>query len=301
MVSVDWDFFFYNAGEAGHNVTVFPGTDKEHEVAGMWLFDWGHNEGRAGALQTSMWYQRYSTFKNNGVDPVTQTGILKEKGCTDPKVFGHEIGQRFNFGEDPPLWFADSHALGYPSGKEAADLAESPIHIVHFDAHADLGYDEEKVFKAEKEGRADCADWAWHLIRQGTATSIDVVYPDWKGKIEWDELKKKKHIKQIKDKVRAFTWSEWLKEIRPDPVANGTVFLVNVARSGSWVPPWMDEKFDKELLKAVCYGDQECLDCTFDQNIGAFDACTPREFSVKQADETAAASLKMFEDLKGKK
>ena len=62
------------------------------------------------------------------------------------------------------------------------------------------------------------------------------------------------------------------------PTVVGDVAGIFVCRSSSWVPPWLDGEFI-HLVESLPADETICLDCMAVQNVGAFDACTVREWT----------------------
>jgi hypothetical protein len=282
MISIDWDFFLWRGLEAKEpRVRVFPGTPNEEDIHAVHLFDWAHGEGHGPFMQSMMWQHRYGGFVRTGLDPNIVPGIREDKGCTPPRTFIEALEARFDF-DDAFLFYADSHAMGFASVHEAFHHNNAqPVRVVHFDAHADMGYDTEQIEAQVKEGRTDCATWLYHAIQRGMVEHVDVIYPDWRNDEEREGLVGEAYIQEIADRVDFHRWSDWLR------ITNGAepapVILTNVARSSAWTPPWFDNAFEAfvELIPAY---EMTCLDCTetFGSTPGGHDACTPRDWAPRE-------------------
>jgi len=197
MLSIDWDFFPWNGGEAldgRERITVFPGTDREQSVAAINFFDWGHSEGHSMMLQNIMWATRWGAFKSRGLCPEEVAGINTSRGCTDPSEFLKVLESRFDL--DTHIQLADSHAMGIRSAENAAMDLGYPVKLILFDAHSDLGYDEDDVDRQVQEGICECGSWVYHALRAGYVQEVLVVYPDWRGLFEWEPFTKYRHLLQ---------------------------------------------------------------------------------------------------------
>ena len=293
LVSVDWDFFIWNGGEARGKITVHPNTEEEREITAAFLFDWGHSEGHTGVLGEILWMGRFAHAYRLGLDLEKICGIRPEMGCVQPGSFLEEIQKRFNFKTAEGTWLGDSHAYAMPTiGK----LSVQPIKVVSFDAHHDLGYGSEEVDRQTKKDHCDCGSWLYHALRLGYVQRAEIVYPDWKGKVEWKDSYGAEHLKPLRRRIRAFTWSEWLEKA-------GNDFAVGLfmCRSSAWTPPWLDEKFriftkDAEVGKSVCWDCEDDLDV----KIGAYDACTPRSWDRKAYLEYAEQDANILEEMRRK-
>lgn len=296
MLSVDFDFFIRNEGDAAGNkmLVAHPGTRNQRTIAAIGVFDWGSSESFAPGLQAIQWMSRYSAIRNVGYDPVALVNNVPEKGCVTPAKFAFEIGRRFSGATDAELLISDSHAFGLSAASYARRNIgwRTKLRVVHFDAHADLGYGDVNYENEWKRTHScDCGSWLWAAFRSGLIDGADIVYPDWKGTDEFDLFRYPAHIKPYRRKIKVFTWSDWLKS---KPVAT-RVALTHLCRSSAWVPPWCDELF-KKLISHLPFREMTCLDCageliTGGQKIGAHDACTPRHWSREEYEQFCSATL----------
>jgi hypothetical protein len=208
---------------------------------------------------------------------VKLTGVREEVGCVRPEVFVKTIEARFPSARSAPLQYADSHAWGFASAHDARVRAKpgEKIQLVHFDAHGDLGYAGEDLAGQRRAGSVSCASWAYHALRLGIVDEIVLVYPDWRGD-EFSDVKREPHLKRFLKKIRATSWSEWSRE-----GASGEVLVTNLARSGTWTPPWLDGLF-LALKGSLPAASRSCLDC-LNRNQHQ-DACRPRVFDREQAE-----------------
>jgi hypothetical protein len=272
MLSIDWDFFLYRGAEVEDGkIVVFPGTDKEEEIHALQLFDWQHAEGRSAAIDGAIWASRYAALVRVGLDPLTVCG--PPPGSVQPRAFIDALIDRYDM-KDAHLLFSDSHALGFLAVSDAkAD--GPPVNVVHFDAHADLGYSADRCLHRRKSQRVDCEDWLWHALDQEIVDEVTVVYPDWKGTREWESIRSMHHLCDFTERVHVATWSEWIAR----SYEREKIEHINVARSAAWTPPWFDHDFLR-FIAALPVNESTCLDCFALQKVGAYDACTPREWEA---------------------
>ena len=115
------------------------------------------------------------------------------------------------------------------------------VDIVNFDAHHDLGYDQESRQRGSKFA---CDNWALRLLQDGVVQNYTLVYPDWRQG-DLAELTAEAQTQLLRDlgsignRCKIVRWSEF--EGQPERPVQG-VFL---CRSGCWVPPCYDRKFNQ--------------------------------------------------------
>jgi hypothetical protein len=135
---------------------------------------------------------------------------------------------KFNPGAE--LFYADSNACAVNPRVE-----EGVTEVLLLDAHHDLGYTgKEYTFTQlqamSKEGRWTCEDWAvFYFI---TGRPVQVWFPRWIDPSRWGEPGLRLGNLQID----------------PGGLIEG-VDRVFVCRSGAWVPPWLDQAFNKFLVE----------------------------------------------------
>lgn len=212
LLSVDFDFFV-----------------REEEA-----WDWGHNE--SPFFRDSIWPIREISFP----------GDLKAE--MDPRT--HAYPKPWNFWDSLELLglnfrgaeviVADSHRFGYESfQKFSASRRVEPTRILHFDAHADLGYHSTpaQLRSCARSRDFDCGSWLFAYLYSHKATKAHLVYPDWKGSGEAKgDLSWKKT--SVAKRVTWETYGEYSRVWKPVKITG--VFL---CRSGSWSPPWLDFHF----------------------------------------------------------
>jgi hypothetical protein len=265
MISVDWDFFLWRAAEARDvRVVTYPGTPRERDVNGYYLFDWGHNENWSPGLQEVVWKVRWSELVAAGLDPMTVAGFRSPA----PTDFHTALSARHPLLRGP-LYVADSHALSYLAVAEVAACSSWPVDVVHFDAHADLGYggDNETL---------DCGNWLLKAMHDGHVSCVTIVYPDWRDDRAETEVVSRARQTLGAERLLTLSWSEWASShwSRVDPA-----IAVTVCRSSAWTPPWFDLAFAKFLEQWSTSA--QCLDCAYpDHRPGAYHGCVPREWDL---------------------
>lgn len=253
ILSIDWDFFIWNGMDANNAL--------ESKFAS--LFDWGNSELHAPTLQSILWALRKEAFANAGFDMETIATIRPELGCTLPHKFLEVLLSKFDLSSSS-IWMGDSHLWGFDTVVEAFHSPE-PKKLILFDAHCDLGYSQQKIQKQIENQEYDCGSWLYHALRFNLVEEALVVYPDWKNWAnDWSF-----HTDFIQDfNVTATTWSEFVnRDIK------GNVNYINVARSSTWTPPYLDREF-LQFVKSIPSEEIICLDC--DNHSPGNDACTPR-------------------------
>jgi hypothetical protein len=264
VLSIDWDFFFYRGCEvesAGY-ITIPTGEKMPLSM----FFDWGHGEQQSEALQDILWSVRFQHFKRAGLDPYQIT----RKNCVAPSDFYSDVKKRLG-GSRYDVNYSDSHRHAYYTVDDAYhDNDCEPLHVLHFDAHHDLGYSLKTIKQHRKDKTYDCADWLFAALDSGIVGSVEVVYPDWRGLHEF----KNSETRQVEDySVKFTTWKDWTHD-----TARYDVEAVHIARSGTWVPPWFDKDFDRFVH--WWGGDASCFDCITEME--GLHACTVRPWEDPQ-------------------
>lgn len=277
MLSIDWDSFLWRGLEAAEpRLVIHPGTDKAAEISAVWLFDWGHSENRAPVYQNLLWGLRHGEFTRVGLDPRVVSGF---RGLA-PGEFADKLSEIFPSMEDAPVLAGDSHGWGFRCARDAFQMNDDqPVRVIHFDAHADLGYLDAEAMQREAEREEfDCASWLYHAINEGLVDEMVFVWPDWRNDKEAEQVRKAEHLAPLLSKITMMSWSEWLKN--QNQTADSDVILTNVARSGAWAPPWFDEDFHRFLFNQLASNEVTCLDCDdTGSESGEAHACTPRAFT----------------------
>ncbi len=292
LLTIDWDFFIQNRGEGDPNgKTKLPNGS---EQTNWLLFDWGAFEGHSPTLGGILWFSRAAGWLRNGMDIREDLAILPEKGCVDPVKFSHIVREQFPNLLDAERYVGDSHAWAISVVRYLTEM-HGPIKVVSFDAHCDLGYCGDKVKRETEAGHADCGSWLYHSLEKGWVSSVEIVYPDWKGLLEWQTASQEPFLEPFLDRVIPLTWSDWLASGRK----YDDLEAIHLCRSSNWTPPWLDQRF-LELKDLLSLDEWFNLDDEYDNPfggsmIGGYDALEAREFdweSVKEDAEQMNALLK---------
>jgi hypothetical protein len=269
-LSIDYDFFCWNGLECNGKVQAKNQSGEIKDVQAVWFFDWGHNEGHPAELLDMMWLTRYEAFRRASINPYKV--IVEQEGVASIDDFAEKILGRYDL-DEAVHYVADSHMHGYQAAAYAGDYDARSV--VHFDAHSDLGYDAESVFAQQKQGVCDCGSWLWHAADQGLVDDITIVYPDWKGQVEWDRIHNDEHIKALDVSIKVYSYWDWLRVTEQKP--KGKIDLIFSCRSSSWTPPWLDARYEK--LKAHLHGAEvHCMDRDREESQVRYHACTPRKW-----------------------
>ncbi len=272
VLSIDWDFFLYRACEAPKIPRVTSPDGVRFSLAG--LFDWGHTEAHSELLQQIIWQTRWTAFDLAGLDTLKLTG-WGEHADTSPEAFVAQLKEVYG-PMNPEVHISDSHRWGYDTLKLAQFATGEPVHVVHFDAHHDLGYDLERVKKHVDEEIVCAEDWLYHALRDGFIESLTVVYPNWRGLAEykaWGEMRKLLDCHIAKGREITFMkYSEWCRTGK----SRGILEYAHIARSSAWSPPWFDQAF-ADFVQSFPSFETLCVDCLYEN---PFNACKPRPWSA---------------------
>ena len=276
LVTIDYDFFIRHGM---YDEILMPDGET---IPGELVFDWQMSEQRNPLVDDAIWRVRVHNFKKAGLD-------IRE--MTKPELsfpdFADKVGVRM--GDVTPMCFySDSHGW---AGLLARDFSGhyGPLNVVNFDAHHDLGYDDDVLARNEKTGNIHCDDWAVIGLAQGWIENYTVVYPDWLGRAEWNHSPNVTRARgNFKGKIHATTWSKWRGRLPQ-------VEVMHFCRSSAWVPPWYDEGF-VELRNEFGYAD--CLDCTLGQSGSPYDACEIRHWDWEEIAEYIGEREAMYAQLR---
>ena len=270
FLSIDWDFFSYSPHEMDQDDPdtphTVPGTDhngKAIKAELNQLLDWGGTEAHGGMLATIIWLNRIANAVSWGVEIRDVIGLINRGGNVMPQPFTEHVLEIWPHLSYSKVYYGDSHAMALfgvnalhtieqRKAMKSADTDDpegvevTPIRVVHFDAHHDMGYDAEQVYGQQRQGSSDCASWLWHMIDLERVAEVMFVMPNWTKGYPWTRVlegidDRYQHIEQYLDKIVALTWDEWVATDRPEK--NETIDGAYVCRSGTWVPPWLDNEF----------------------------------------------------------
>jgi len=203
ILSIDWDFFFPN---------------------GIW-YDWGHSEHNS-IFAEFVWNIRAQSRH-------AKTGLQAINECVPDTNMLRWFWRRVLDGVVDRLWIAESHQQMYDV---VSGLGE-PTEIWNFDAHHDCGY----VDGLRED--IDCGNWGWHLLRDGHASKIIQVYPEWR-KDDPEDYRERPADHQY--------------EVRYWPDSQPMAFdCMYVCRSPAWSPSWADAawlRFIRRAQDMACSG-----------------------------------------------
>lgn len=204
LLVVDWDFFFPNpsyGAEVGRDAL---------------LYDWHFRESKWGI--DMQW-------------PIVAQGWLRHN-LPLPKCQGYEgFWDRFNLGDEPaPMLYGESNVhAGLLMPSTFGFQADAWAKVSLWDAHHDCGYG--GTLEAwRKRGFMECGSWM--LKHYDAGSSLEVIYPSWRTKIDGIETGP---IIPVDRRIDDGT--------DPDTVYDA----VYVCRSGAWVPSWCDDQFEEFL------------------------------------------------------
>ncbi|MFU0784463.1 arginase [Clostridium sp.] len=178
-----------------------------------------------------IWYKRYFDSMKRGIN--IEKSIKVER---DLNVFLKIIRKYIKFKNNIKMYVSDSHKYSYDIAK--ANKCEN---VINFDAHSDLGYGGMESLKFE----VNCANWLGKLFKDNIINRASIVYSPY-------TLEEESEFKEINSKFN-------IKYIKEDSLPNIEVDSIHLCRSGSWTPPWLDEKFNS--LIALFNIPHKIIDC----------------------------------------
>lgn len=173
LLSIDFDFFPWLPEEPAAS---WPEWSKDSPLAPRSISRWWGSEPRFSAEgQQSYWDYVSRRAAEHGVDLAVLCAVHKDLGCIEPETLIRRLAWQLKPGT--PLYLAVNHDDGT---QPLEDLG--PVDVISFDAHHDLSYYEEggQIF-------CDCGSWLGYALEQGLTERVRVVYPRWRGKLEWDD------------------------------------------------------------------------------------------------------------------
>ena len=215
VLDVDYDFFFQEDS----------------------LSDWTHRE--APFFQNLLWVARAVGSLSCGQD--LRKTMIPASGLR-PENFVQALKNKgWSFSEAAQVLYCDSHAeIGVELACRLVRML--PVHLVHVDAHHDLGYhSKDELERRSAKSRMDCDDWIWQLARRpqvlryrrkALLENVRVIYPEWRHGNEES---------QPMNTLRVPYTLEYEDAGLAPP--DGQIVLVTVCRSSAWVPPWFDAGF----------------------------------------------------------
>lgn len=166
-----------------------------------------------------LWYKRYIQAKARGED-IRKAFLLS----ADVDGFWAKIKEYFKFADNIRILISDSHALSYQMAVE-----NNCKSVYLFDAHADLGYGGLSSLNFE----VNCSNWLGKLLKEKIIEEAWIIYSPYTSE-------KPDYFKAINSlyQVRYGSFADMAGK------AIG-VSAIHLCRSGAWVPPWLDEKFNR--------------------------------------------------------
>lgn len=180
----------------------------ENEPKAIYLYDWGHSEAHHPDLLNILWVSRAAGFQHFNLPLPTTTG--------EESTFW----SRFRFSDDCKLFIAESHM-----NAAKPEVFEGISRVLNYDAHHDCGYNGRN--DVAETMRVACEDWLLAYDLMGA--EIEVVYPRWRSYALEAEPKPAIDIDRRVDDG--------------EPV-DELIDRIFICRSGSWVPPWLDDKWE---------------------------------------------------------
>ncbi|OFI04985.1 hypothetical protein CLOACE_20010 [Clostridium acetireducens DSM 10703] len=164
-----------------------------------------------------LWYKRYIEYKRRGYDLQT---LIK----VDSRVnyFWKNIKRYFIFNKNTKVFVSDSHKFSYSIAKK-----NKCLNVYNFDAHSDLGYGGLKSLNFE----LNCGNWLGKLLKDNIIKGANIIYSPYtyESKEEFEEINNTYNVEYLE-----------LKDINKIPIS-----FIHICRSGTWTPPWLDDKFEK--------------------------------------------------------
>lgn len=273
LISLDWDYFIFNAELDDVEVTVDGAKDT---MPGLLVYDFGHSEGWSPVMHTVAWEQRVNMFDHYGLDLLSEHTVRPQD--TQPEQLVEQLDGRYPGFSELPLYIGDSHTWAGLLARDLSAMAKQPLRVISFDAHHDLGYGEQTIERRLariENGEIYCDDWLYVALVQGWVSQATIVYPQWRGRKEWqladEEPIERPHLDRFAEQIEILTEQEFFALAPADERPLAT-FL---ARSSGWTPPYLDERF-LDLVSQLSL--TSCLDCENPgMSAGGFNACLPRE------------------------
>lgn len=242
------------------------------------IWDWSHAE--SAIYQELLWPQRAAGFLARGYDLRDETDPEKHANPTPSKFW--DVLERLGYLDlgDQTACVTNSHAFAAPHWWSGY-YEEDDYLLINFDAHHDLGYrTSHEQDKRWEKGVSECGDWLYMLMRQNPRMKAKIIYPEWKG---LEELRHEKEIPWkrygfLEGRVEAGVFSEDFVRLPEDAIVDD----VFICRSGAWVPPWLDESFERFCYRGGFYE----LAALFEDEEGMC-AMDPRPFPWEQVEKFA--------------
>ncbi|MDI9494831.1 MAG: arginase [Bacillota bacterium] len=180
-------------------------------------FYWGsYSENKKNLID--LWYKRYIQAKAKEED------IQKEFHLSfELDKFWNKIKECFKFSKDIKIYVSDSHAMSYEIAIENKCKA-----VYLFDSHADLGYGGLSSLDFE----VNCSNWLGKLLKEKHIKQANICYSPYTAE-------NPEYFKYLNNTYNISYYD--LKDL--DECIE--VSAIHICRSGTWTPPWFDDKFNQ--------------------------------------------------------
>lgn len=189
--------------------------NRSFDVQQWQLWDWAHNEKYPHEFQNLiLWPTRAASFISHGMDL--------------PGLSGEEetFWDRFRFRKHVDLFYADSNMFAIEP-----QVYRNIDSVWLFDAHHDAGYHRDANHIVASQ-RVDCGEWM--VMYDALGADLHVRYPQW---VRLDHESDDEFLDTQHPKVE-------LDQRIDDPAEEFPRFdRIFLCRSGSWVPPWVEDAF----------------------------------------------------------
>ncbi|HHW68582.1 arginase [Defluviitalea raffinosedens] len=176
---------------------------------------WGYySENKKNLID--LWYKRYIQGKARGED-IQKAFHLSYEFYT----FWSKIKKKFKFVKDIRVYVSDSHTMSY----EIAHQNNCKT-VYLFDFHADLGYGGFLSLDAE----VNCSNWLGKLLKERLINKAVIFYSP-------HTIEKPEYFQSLNRiyNIRYYDFDNFNQCV--------VVAAIHICRSGTWTPPWFDDKF----------------------------------------------------------
>lgn len=180
-------------------------------------FNWGsYLENKKSLID--LWYIRYIQAKARGEDIQKEFHISSELD-----TFWNKIKKCFKFTKSTKVYVSDSHSMSYQIANENSCKA-----VYLFDSHSDLGYGGLSSLNFD----VNCSNWLGKLLKDKHIKEANIIYSPYTAE-------KPEHFKVMNRiyNIRYCNFNDLDKYIAAS--------AIHICRSGTWTPPWFDNKFTK--------------------------------------------------------
>ncbi|HOW22354.1 MAG TPA: arginase [Sedimentibacter sp.] len=207
-------------------------------------YNWGfYSENKKTMID--LWYKRYIQAKAQGEDIQKAFHVSSEAAR-----FWDKIAVCFKFAKDIKVYVSDSHAMSYQIANE-----NNCKTVYLFDSHSDLGYGGPYSLDLE----VNCSNWLGKLLKDGHIKEANIFYSPYTA-----------------EKPEYFEWLNSIYKIRYRDLKYLDEYIyvsaIHICRSGTWTPPWFDDKFTQFIeALGLQYEMVNCPERNWDTNISLSD------------------------------